>query len=156
MDKGDSVHRESVFGSEKWNLILLLGIALALRILLYRWTYLIAIDGTGFYLKPAHYFALGRWMDGLAIGYHLPFEPPYTLPSVTRVLKLIISLRVPFVQTLPEEPTTHLSQGELSSRWTSIGSADRIIMAFVRLIWDGYCIGVRGGFCFKLQGVYCR
>jgi 4-amino-4-deoxy-L-arabinose transferase-like glycosyltransferase len=74
MDKGDSVHRESVFGSEKWNLILLLGIALALRILLYRWTYLIAIDGTGFYLKPAHYFALGRWMDGLAIGYH-PLYP---------------------------------------------------------------------------------
>jgi 4-amino-4-deoxy-L-arabinose transferase-like glycosyltransferase len=74
MGETKTVYEESAFGSEKRDLIFLLGCALALRILLYKWTYLIAIDGTGFYLKPAQYFASGRWMDGLANGYH-PLYP---------------------------------------------------------------------------------
>jgi 4-amino-4-deoxy-L-arabinose transferase-like glycosyltransferase len=74
MDKDDTVHKENALGNEKRDLIFLVLFALALRMLLYKWTYVIATDGTGFYLKPAQYFASGHWMDGLAIGYH-PLYP---------------------------------------------------------------------------------
>jgi len=43
-----SVYKEPILGNEKTDLIFLLGLALALRILLYKWTYLIAVDETGF------------------------------------------------------------------------------------------------------------
>ncbi|MCK5552306.1 MAG: glycosyltransferase family 39 protein, partial [Deltaproteobacteria bacterium] len=66
--------REPFLGREKRELVFLLGFALVLRIIIYKWTYLIAIDGTGFYLKPAQDFASGQWMNGLAIGYH-PLYP---------------------------------------------------------------------------------
>jgi len=78
------VHKESALGNEKRDLIFLLGFALALRILLYKWTYLIAIDGTGFYLKPAQYFASGQWMDGLGVGYHPLY--PILVASFSKVL----------------------------------------------------------------------
>jgi 4-amino-4-deoxy-L-arabinose transferase-like glycosyltransferase len=85
MAGGETVQAESPFlGSEKRNLIFLLGLALALRILLYKWTYLIAVDGTGFYLKPAQSFASGRWMDGLAVGYHPIY--PMLVASFSKVL----------------------------------------------------------------------
>ncbi len=72
--KDKPMSREPFLGREKRELVFLLGFALVLRILLYKWTYLIAIDGTGFYLKPAQDFASGQWMNGLAIGYH-PLYP---------------------------------------------------------------------------------
>ena len=82
--QGTSAYEESIFGNEKRNLILLLGLCLALRILLYKWTYLIAVDWTGFYLKPAQSFASGRWMDGLAVGFHPLY--PILVASFSKVL----------------------------------------------------------------------
>jgi hypothetical protein len=58
--KDKSMSREPFLGSEKRELVFLLGFALAMRIIIYKWTYLIAVDGTGFYLKPAQGFALGQ------------------------------------------------------------------------------------------------
>jgi len=70
----NAIYGDPFLGSERRDLLLLLGLSLALRILLFKWTYLIAVDGTGFYLKPAQYFVSGQWMDGLAGGYH-PLYP---------------------------------------------------------------------------------
>jgi 4-amino-4-deoxy-L-arabinose transferase-like glycosyltransferase len=82
--KDKSLNNEPVLGNEKRDLIFLVGFALALRIILYKWTYLIAMDGTTFYLIPAQHFASGRWMDGLALGYHPLY--PILVASFSKIL----------------------------------------------------------------------
>jgi 4-amino-4-deoxy-L-arabinose transferase-like glycosyltransferase len=64
------LHQETLLGSQKRDLIFLLCLALGVRFLVYSLTYLISIDGTAFYLRPAQYFASGQWMEGLTSGYH--------------------------------------------------------------------------------------
>lgn len=123
MDMGDSVHREKVLGNEKRNLIFLLVFALALRILLYKWTYLIAIDGTGFYLKPAQYFASGQWMDGLAIGYHPLY--PMLVAAFSKVLgdfELSGQMVSILFGTLTIVPVYYLARGTFG-RWTALASS---------------------------------
>jgi 4-amino-4-deoxy-L-arabinose transferase-like glycosyltransferase len=71
---GRKLDKETVLGSERRDLALLLGLALGLRILLYKLTYVIAIDGAAVYFPMADLFASGRWLEGLAIGYH-PMYP---------------------------------------------------------------------------------
>ena len=123
MGMGDSVHREKVLGNEKRNLIFLLVFALALRILLYKWTYLIAIDGTGFYLKPAQYFASGQWMDGLAIGYHPLY--PMLVAAFSKVLgdfELSGQMVSILFGTLTVVPVYYLARGTFG-RWTALASS---------------------------------
>jgi 4-amino-4-deoxy-L-arabinose transferase-like glycosyltransferase len=71
---GTKLYEETVLGSERRDLALVLGLALGLRILLYRLTYVIAIDGAGTYFPMANHFASGLWREGLATGYH-PMYP---------------------------------------------------------------------------------
>lgn len=66
--------KETLLGNEKRDLIFLLCLALGIRLLVYKLTYLISLDGTGFYLPAAQYFASGLWMEGLETGYH-PMYP---------------------------------------------------------------------------------
>jgi 4-amino-4-deoxy-L-arabinose transferase-like glycosyltransferase len=71
---GRKLYKETVLGSERRELVLVLGLALGLRILLYKLTYIISIDGAGIFFPMANHFASGRWMEGLAVGYH-PMYP---------------------------------------------------------------------------------
>jgi 4-amino-4-deoxy-L-arabinose transferase-like glycosyltransferase len=66
--------KEAVWGSERRDLILVLGLALGVRILIYKLTYVIANDGAGIYAPMADRFASGLWREGLAFGYH-PMYP---------------------------------------------------------------------------------
>jgi len=121
--KGKSVYDEPILGNEKRDLIFLLGVALALRLLLYKWTYLIAIDGTGFYLKPAQYFALGRWMDGLGVGYHPVY--PILVASFSKVLgdfELSGQMVSILFGTLTVLPMYFLTKGAFN-RWTAFISS---------------------------------
>lgn len=121
--KGRSVHKELLFGNERRDLIFLVGFALALRILLYKWTYLIAIDGTGFYLKPAQHFASGRWMDGLAIGYHPLY--PMLVAFFSKVLgdfELSGQMVSVLLGTLTVIPIYYLARGAFG-RWTAFVSS---------------------------------
>jgi 4-amino-4-deoxy-L-arabinose transferase-like glycosyltransferase len=70
----DKLLKETFLGNGKRDLFFLLCLALGVRILVYKFTYLIAIDGATFYLGPAQYFASGQWMEGLGSGYH-PLYP---------------------------------------------------------------------------------
>ncbi len=112
-----------ILGNEKRDLIFLLGVALALRILLYKWTYLISIDGTGFYLHPAQDFASGRWMDGLAGGYHPLY--PILVASLSKVLGdfersgQMVSI---LLGTLTVIPIYFLTKG-IFNRWTAFISS---------------------------------
>jgi 4-amino-4-deoxy-L-arabinose transferase-like glycosyltransferase len=123
MGETNTVYEESPFGGEKRDLIFLVGCALALRILLYKWTYLIAIDGTGFYLKPAHYFASGRWMDGLAVGYHPLY--PMLVALFSKVLgdfELSGQMVSVLFGTLTVIPIFYLVRGALGG-WTAFVSS---------------------------------
>jgi 4-amino-4-deoxy-L-arabinose transferase-like glycosyltransferase len=71
---GDKLYRETVLGSERKDLALVLGLALGFRMLLYKLTYVISIDGAAVYFPMAEHFASGRWLQGLAVGYH-PMYP---------------------------------------------------------------------------------
>ncbi len=115
--------KESVLGSEKRDLVFLLGFALALRLLLYKWTYLIAIDGTGFYLIPAQHFASGRWMDGLAIGYH-PLYPMLVafFSKVLRDFELSGQMVSVLFGTLTVIPIYYLARGAFGG-WTAFISS---------------------------------
>jgi len=70
----DTLYNETVLGSERRDLVLVLALALGLRIFLYKLTYVISIDGAAVYFPMANHFASGRWMEGLAFGYH-PLYP---------------------------------------------------------------------------------
>jgi 4-amino-4-deoxy-L-arabinose transferase-like glycosyltransferase len=72
---GRKLYQETVLGSERRDLVLVLGLALGLRVLLYKLTYLISIDGAAVYFPMANQFASGLWLEGLAVGYH----PMYAL-----------------------------------------------------------------------------
>ncbi len=117
------MYQESALGNEKRDLIFLLGVALGLRILLYKWTYLIAIDGTGFYLNPARDFASGRWMDGLAVGYHPLF--PLLVASLSKVLgdfELSGQMVSILLGTLTVIPIYFLTKGAFN-RWAAFISS---------------------------------
>ena len=70
----DKLHKETFLGNEKRDLLFLLCLALGIRILVYKLTYLISLDGIGVYIPMANHFASGRWMEGLAVGFH-PMYP---------------------------------------------------------------------------------
>ena len=117
------MYDEPILGNEKRDLIFLLGGALALRMLLYKWTYLIAIDGTGFYLNPAQDFASGRWMDGLAVGYHPLY--PILVASLSKVLgdfELSGQMVSILFGTLTVIPIYFLAKGAFN-RWTAFISS---------------------------------
>jgi 4-amino-4-deoxy-L-arabinose transferase-like glycosyltransferase len=80
----EKLHNETVLGSEGRDLVFVLGLALALRILLYKLTYIISNDGAVIYFPMANHFASGLWREGLAFGYH-PFYP-LLVASFSKVL----------------------------------------------------------------------
>jgi 4-amino-4-deoxy-L-arabinose transferase-like glycosyltransferase len=119
----DTMFKESALGNEKRDLIFLVPFALALRMLLYKWTYVIAIDGTGFYLIPAQYFASGRWMNGLAIGYH-PLYPMLVafFSKVIGDFQLSGQMVSVLFGTLTVIPIYYLARGAFSG-WTAFISS---------------------------------
>jgi 4-amino-4-deoxy-L-arabinose transferase-like glycosyltransferase len=121
--KDNSVYDEPILGDERRDLIFLFGFALALRLLLYKWTYLIAIDGTGFYLKPAQYFASGQWMDGLGVGYHPLY--PILVASFSKVVgdfELSGQMVSILFGTLAVIPIYYLTRGSFGG-WTAFISS---------------------------------
>jgi len=91
--------------------------------LLYKWTYVIATDGTGFYLKPAQYFASGQWMDGLGIGYHPLY--PILVASFSKVLgdfELSGQMVSVLFGTLTVIPIYYLARGAFGG-WTAFISS---------------------------------